>query len=648
MAVTGDATVLVSGETTLMDSEDTIPKIATYVFFDLESTDLLHARTRITELCLFAVNRFDMQAAGMFPRVTNKLTLCFDPLKPISASSSSITGLYNDSLESQKPFTASTVQLLQNFLGHLQPPVCLLAHYGNGFDFPLLKQELQRINQSLDSSILCADTLEAFRSLDGVEPGHELPLCLCAMCSELRDSHNYTPVRNHTIPPTPQTPIKRKLDKESDDTTNLKKLHQYKETNGCGIVRQGAAVKKRLDFQASESHNDIHQKTSNNAESDTTNTGACSVKKRLFVDSNQAVCIENLEEQDEDVNSEFSASQDLVCLEALEEIENTLTGDIEDISESKDPMISEDQVSKSSDYINHKDQNSKSTDSAQQANNRDIMESKSSVIPNDPVSSSTGYLMKSKGEVLDSTGTRSTSVDKRSPVKSCHPLDTIFTTPRVFNAPAASTGQKLTETDLKQSTDIKLSTDVRSKCLTPIEQNISSSNLADDKSSFCKSSISSASDSTLQTVNGSHADINNSCASISAELVTCDSHMMNVDNTSPKTSCNSNPLLSACGESGAKNNSSPANNNSSPANNNSSPANNNSTPANNNSSRANNYSVPKRHSYKLEEIHKRVLGEKPTRSHYAEDDCVAMVKIAKCTRGFMEWVDRHARPLSSI
>jgi hypothetical protein len=66
--------------------------ISTYVFLDFETTSLLDRKCRITEMCLLAVNRVDLTAAGSFPRVTNKLTVCLDPQQPISMTSSNITG----------------------------------------------------------------------------------------------------------------------------------------------------------------------------------------------------------------------------------------------------------------------------------------------------------------------------------------------------------------------------------------------------------------------------------------------------------------------------------------------------------------------------------------------------------------------------
>lgn len=143
-------------------------RMSTLVFLDFEATGLLGPaqRPRITELCLLAVHREDLSSGTSFPRVVNKLTLCLNPKKPIQMVSSQITGLYNDNLERQKGFSEDTVTLINGFLSLLEQPVCLIAHYGNGYDFPLLKAELNRVNQSLRRNIYCADSIEVFRSLD--------------------------------------------------------------------------------------------------------------------------------------------------------------------------------------------------------------------------------------------------------------------------------------------------------------------------------------------------------------------------------------------------------------------------------------------------------------------------------------------------
>ena len=97
------------------------------------------------------------------PRIRNILQLCFNPRSPIPDKVSQLTGLTNDLLENQPFFTSMTVSILNNFLQNLPQPICLVAHNGNKYDFPLLKAELVNVNSELTSKILTIDSLEALR-----------------------------------------------------------------------------------------------------------------------------------------------------------------------------------------------------------------------------------------------------------------------------------------------------------------------------------------------------------------------------------------------------------------------------------------------------------------------------------------------------
>lgn len=139
------------------------------VFFDLEATDLPHSRPAITELSFVAVslfvyhpfernhNDFDFQCSSdhfencspgtpILPRVLYKLTLCVNPMKKIVPEAVVITGLDNFLLQDEDVFNAKKVRLLSTFLENLQQPVCLVAHNGNVFDFPLLARTLNEMN----------------------------------------------------------------------------------------------------------------------------------------------------------------------------------------------------------------------------------------------------------------------------------------------------------------------------------------------------------------------------------------------------------------------------------------------------------------------------------------------------------------------
>lgn len=129
--------------------QSSIPKCRTLVFFDLESTGLPSKTipVKITELCFWAVERSHFQASKPkeIPRVTNRLNLCVNPAITIDPKASEITGLNNGDLEHQSPFNKETVNVILNFLQRLQKPVCLIAHNGDKFDFPLIKSEIARL-----------------------------------------------------------------------------------------------------------------------------------------------------------------------------------------------------------------------------------------------------------------------------------------------------------------------------------------------------------------------------------------------------------------------------------------------------------------------------------------------------------------------
>lgn len=142
--------------------------ISTYVFLHLNTTCLpKEGECRVTELCLLAVNKNDLHKNSEFPRVTNKLVLCLNPEREILHKATEISYLTNEKLIHQQSFTPKPASQIKFFLKHLEEPVCLVAHYGNGFDFPVLKDELMRVRKGiLLDKILCADSLDILHLLD--------------------------------------------------------------------------------------------------------------------------------------------------------------------------------------------------------------------------------------------------------------------------------------------------------------------------------------------------------------------------------------------------------------------------------------------------------------------------------------------------
>jgi len=154
-------------------------QIKTLVYFDIEATGLKSSgKPRISEISFVAVNVQDvldlhlqilnrLNQAGLntsvlvedlLPRILNKLTLCVYPMATIMPVVSTITGLDNYNLTDQARFDKGTVDLLNSFLGRLPAPVCLVAHNGDNYDFPLLKAELEKAGGKFGPEILCADS----------------------------------------------------------------------------------------------------------------------------------------------------------------------------------------------------------------------------------------------------------------------------------------------------------------------------------------------------------------------------------------------------------------------------------------------------------------------------------------------------------
>ncbi|XP_005414176.1 PREDICTED: three prime repair exonuclease 2 [Chinchilla lanigera] len=152
-----------------------LPPAATFVFLDLEATGLPSMDPEIAEISLFAVHRSSLEnpergesGAPVLPRILDKLTLCMSPQRPFTAKASEITGLSSEGLAQCRKagFDSAVVRSLQAFLSRQEGPICLVAHNGFDYDFPLLCTELQRLGAHLPQDTVCLDTLPALRGLD--------------------------------------------------------------------------------------------------------------------------------------------------------------------------------------------------------------------------------------------------------------------------------------------------------------------------------------------------------------------------------------------------------------------------------------------------------------------------------------------------
>lgn len=143
-------------------------QIETLVFLDLESTglpDLMPRRkVNVTELALIAVPRKLLHTPL---RCVHKLSFCVEPRSAVTVDAANITGLDNWDLQ-WCPSFAEIAHVVEKFLYTLQPPICLVAHNGDKFDFPLLRAELKHAAPGIDlTAFFCCDSLPAFREILG-------------------------------------------------------------------------------------------------------------------------------------------------------------------------------------------------------------------------------------------------------------------------------------------------------------------------------------------------------------------------------------------------------------------------------------------------------------------------------------------------
>ena len=174
--------------------------IKTLVYFDLEATGLKSSgRPRISELSFVAIDAQEINIVNkklsekvknitchedvllletLLPRVLNKLTICVYPMATIMPEVSSITGLDNYNLTGQDKFEKSTGDLLNAFLSRLPFPVCLVAHNGNAYDFPLLRAELVKAGVEFGPNNFCVDSYVGIKEIFKMDMGSSLAECV--------------------------------------------------------------------------------------------------------------------------------------------------------------------------------------------------------------------------------------------------------------------------------------------------------------------------------------------------------------------------------------------------------------------------------------------------------------------------------------
>ncbi|XP_070534090.1 three-prime repair exonuclease 1-like [Ptychodera flava] len=147
-----------------------IPPIKTFVFFDIEATGLPDPDGTLpdmTELSMVAVSRKSLEGNsvnGCIPRILDKLTLCLTPERDVTPTAEQMTGLSKPMLgkHDKRPMDTDVDGVLRYFIRRQAPPVCLVAHAGDRFDFPVLWNELAKVDSEW-SAVYTVDSLKFFQ-----------------------------------------------------------------------------------------------------------------------------------------------------------------------------------------------------------------------------------------------------------------------------------------------------------------------------------------------------------------------------------------------------------------------------------------------------------------------------------------------------
>lgn len=129
-------------------------------------------------------------------KTPNKLTLCFDPDMKMKANA--LDGLSNEILEST--FNIQAYILIKSFFNNLTKPICLIAHSGRRFEFPILNFFLLELGVNFDNNLRYADSLHG---LYDIMEGHGTQHLSPYMANRYDVSRYYEPgnfIQSYSLP----------------------------------------------------------------------------------------------------------------------------------------------------------------------------------------------------------------------------------------------------------------------------------------------------------------------------------------------------------------------------------------------------------------------------------------------------------------
>ena len=166
------APVLIAEHTIVGDNSKNTPSenesdVNTFIFLDLETTGFRPCK--ISEICLCAVKvtAIDSESPSIDSDV-EKLLLVVDPVKQIRGMAQKITKLSNAWIKDcNKPVIDKRIKtLVSKFLKKQEKPLCFIAHNGTRFDFPVLRDEFCKDeNSHMFLNVSCVDSIKGFRQV---------------------------------------------------------------------------------------------------------------------------------------------------------------------------------------------------------------------------------------------------------------------------------------------------------------------------------------------------------------------------------------------------------------------------------------------------------------------------------------------------
>lgn len=561
-------------------------------------------------------------------------------------------GLYNDMLESQSAFDDDSLNIISSFLNRLPKPVCLVAHYGYGFDFKVLSSEIRHLQKDLCiPNLYCVDSIEVFRGLDfslsneqSYSNGSTVPKSLnqtttitrsaTAIATPYRNSNgeeaqssngvNFGEVRvDNNNPPIPPS------------------FHQVQTTpTGQSILLVEENIKKRAQC-AKKAESKCFDSNQNKLPL-LTEGGPPKARKRLFSES--AVTFQS---------TQVCLCQDSTCSECglvpkesrlqeetlAEPLGTPIKRPVQSVAPQPTGMITPPSYRSRTD--------SPSSDRLTPSSRLSYL-SKTSPVQTLP-SRSTQQIILALSATPPAKGTPPASRNN-TPKNSANGCST--NTP-----PNADTGNRLNS----GTTAVNISFNQDQTCQNSVSDQVTSSSNISTATTPSSEAIDSAVTATEQVVcrsldshtsmesTANKTPVKNTMAAVqtSSAISTpvkpkhdpydANNFVTPVKWRTPTTHVNSD--INSHSSASVTNSSSSPICHTPKAGPSSEPSQQNNTPKNRSAMKY----VPNQ-SYKLEAIYQRTFGKLPEQSHFAEDDCISLMKVAKarCPE-FIEWIDKHAK-----